>query len=185
MLAAKLISSSNTTFAIPRRNFANTTPFDMYRHDVSGTTTAGNYPTKTTASSGATSVYDSTFFFITDAFRIYKVLYNGDPTQTGAVNISGSDPTSEINTPFWHDANYYIKFMYKLNTSQIQNFLTTDFMPVTVNDNSVANRPIHVVMVTSGGSGYPITGGDSSGALDGSTFYTKFVVMEVQLQLLD
>ena len=34
MLAAKLISSSNTTFAIPRRNFANTTPFDMYRHDV-------------------------------------------------------------------------------------------------------------------------------------------------------
>ena len=101
MLAAKLISSSNTTFAIPRRNFANTTPFDMYRHDVSGTTTAGNYPTKTTASSGATSVYDSTFFFITDAFRVYKVLYNGDPTQTGAVNISGSDPTSEINTPFW------------------------------------------------------------------------------------
>ena len=173
MLAAKLISSSNTTFAIPRRNFANTTPFDMYRHDVSGTTTAGNYPTKTTASSGATSVYDSTFFFITDAFRVYKVLYNGDPTQTGAVNISGSDPTSEINTPFWHDANYYIKYMYKLNTSQIQNFLTTDFMPVTVNDNAVANRPIHVVMVTSGGSGYPITGGDSSGALDGSTFYTR------------
>ena len=46
-------------------------------------------------------------------------------------------------------------------------------MPVTVNDNAVANRPIHVVMVTSGGSGYPITGGDSSGALDGSTFYTR------------
>ena len=35
-----------------------------------------------------------------------------------------------------------------------------------------ANRPISVVMVTSGGSGYP-TGGDSTGSLDGSTFYTK------------
>ena len=63
--------------------------------------------------------------------------------------------------------------MYKLNTSQIQNFLTTDFQPIENNANSAANRPISVVMVTSGGSGYPTTGGDSSGALDGSTFYTK------------
>ena len=31
----------------------------MYRHDVSGTTTTGNYPAKTTSSSGATSVYDT------------------------------------------------------------------------------------------------------------------------------
>ena len=63
--------------------------------------------------------------------------------------------------------------MYKLNTSQIQNFLTTDFQPIENNANSAANRPISVVMVTSGGSGYPTTGGDSTGSLDGSTFYTK------------
>ena len=56
----------------------------MYRHDVSGTTTGGNYPSKTTASSGATNVYDSTFYFMTSAFRVYKVLYNGDQLQTGA-----------------------------------------------------------------------------------------------------
>ena len=37
----------------------------------------------------------------------------------------------------------------------------------------IANRPISVVMVTSGGSSYPTTGGDSTGSLDGSTFYTK------------
>ena len=63
--------------------------------------------------------------------------------------------------------------MYKLNTSQIQNFLTTDFQPIENNANSAANRPISVVMVTSGGSSYPTTGGDSTGSLDGSTFYTK------------
>ena len=173
MIAAKLIGTTGTTFAIPRRNYATTTAFDMYRHDVAGTTTSGQYPTKTTSSSGATSVYESTYYFITDAFRVYKVLYNGDPVQTGAVNISGAAPTSEQTGPFWHDANYYIKFMYKLTTSEIQNFLTTDFQPVTTNANSAANRPINVVMVTSGGSGYPTTGGDSSGSLDGSTFYTK------------
>ena len=66
------------------------------------------------------------------------------------------------NNPFWHDANYYIKFMYKMTTSEVQNFLTTDFMPVTNTANSNAVRPINVVMVTSGGSGYP-----------NGTFYTK------------
>ena len=173
MLAAKLIGTTNTSFAIPRRNYTTTTAFDMYRHDISGATTAGQYPTKTTTTSGATNLYDSTYYFITDANRVYKVLYNGDPLQTGASNISGSAPTLESTNPFWHDANYYLKYMYKLDTSQTQNFLTTDFMPVSINANSAANRPINVVMVTSGGSGYPTTGGDSTGSLDGSTFYTK------------
>ena len=173
MLAAKLIGTTNTTFAVPRRDYATTTAFDMYRHDISGTTTTGQYPTKTSSSSGATTLMTSTFYFITDARRVYKVLYNGDPLQTGAATISGSAPTSEQTGAFWHDANYYIKFMYKLNTSQIQNFLTTDFQPIENNANSAANRPISVVMVTSGGSSYPTTGGDSTGSLDGSTFYTK------------
>ena len=52
--------------------------------------------------------------------------------------------------------------MYKLTTSQIQNFLTTDFMPVVVNANAPAVRGILVVMVTSGGANYP-----------NGTFYTK------------
>ncbi len=162
MLAAKLIATSNTSFVIPRRDYSTSSAFDMYRHDVAGTTTTGNYPTKTTSSSGATTVYNSTYYFMTSAHRIYKILYNGDPLQTGAPNISGAEPTSEVNNPFWHDANYYIKFMYKMTTSEIQNFLTTDFMSVTNTANSNAVRPINVVMVTSGGSGYP-----------NGTFYTK------------
>jgi hypothetical protein len=162
MLAAKLIGSINTTFAIPRRNYSTSSAFDMYRHDVSGGTTTGNYPSKTTSSSGASSVYDSTFYFLTSTNRVYKVLYNGDQLQTGASNISGSEPTSEQTGPFWHDANYYLKYMYKLTTSEVQNFLTTDFMPVTITANSAANRPVSVVMVTSGGSSYP-----------NGTFYTK------------
>ena len=162
MLAAKKVESANISYVIPRRNFDTSLSYDMYRHDVSGTITSGNYPTKSTASSGATNVYDSTFYFITDAFRVYQVLYNGDQTQTGAPNITGANPTNEVTQPFWHDNNYYLKFMYKLTTSQIQNFLTTDFMPVVVNANAPANRGILVVMVTSGGANYP-----------NGTFYTK------------
>tara|TARA_Y100001972_G_scaffold85597_1_gene104736 strand:+ start:855 stop:2360 length:1506 start_codon:yes stop_codon:yes gene_type:complete len=162
MIAAKKVQSGNISFVVPRRDFSTSSAFDMYRHDVAGTTTSGNYPSKTTTSSGAINVFDSTFYFMTSAFRVYKVLYNGDQLQTGASNISGAEPTSEISAPFWHDNNYYIKFMYKLSTSQVQNFLTTDFMPVTVNSNEQVNRGVFVVMVTSGGSSYP-----------NGTFYTK------------
>ena len=160
MLAAKLISSKS--YVIPRRDFATTVAFDMYRHDVGGTST-GNYSnTKTTSSSGATNVFDSTMYFKTAEHKVYKVLYNGDQLQTGASNISGSEPTSVNAAPFWQDNNYYIKFMYSMSTSEIQNFLTTDFMPVKVNANADANRGVYVFMVTSGGSSYP-----------NGTFYTK------------
>ena len=160
MLAAKLISSKS--YVIPRRDFSTSVAFDMYRHDVGGVTT-GNYgTTKTTSSSGATNVFDSTMYFKTSEHKVYKVLYNGDQLQTGAGNISGSEPTSTNAAPFWQDNNYYIKFMYTMTTSEVQNFLTTDFMPVKVNANADAVRGVYVFMVTSGGSGYP-----------NGTFYTK------------
>ena len=160
MLAAKLISSK--AFVIPRRDFSTSSPFDMYRHDV-GAVSTGNYSnTKTTSSSGATNVFDSTFYFKTSDHKVYKVLYNGDQLQTGAGNISGGEPTSTNAAPFWQDNNYFLKYMYTMTTSEVQNFLTSDFMPVKINANADADRGVYVFMVTSGGSGYP-----------NGTYYTK------------
>ena len=160
MLAAKLISSKS--YVIPRRDFSTSSAFDMYRHDVGGVST-GNYSnTKTTSSSGATTLFDSTFYFKTSDHKVYKVLYNGDQLQTGASNISGSEPTATGNAPFWQDNNYYIKYMYTMTTTEVQNYLTTDFMTVKLNANADANRGVYVFMVTSGGSSYP-----------NGTYYTK------------
>ena len=159
MLAAKLISSKS--FVVPRRDWSATSAFDMYRHDIGGVST-GNYgTTKTTSSSGATNLFDSTFYFKTSTHNVYKVLYNADPLQTGASNIGGTEPTNTGNAPFFQ-GSYLLKYMYTMSTSDVVNYLTTDFMPVTVNANRDANRGVYVFMVTSGGSGYP----------DG-TFYTK------------
>lgn len=160
MLAAKLISSKS--YVIPRRDFSTSSAFDMYRHDVGGVST-GNYgTTKTTSSSGATNLFDSTYYFKTSDHKVYKILYNGDQLQTGASNISGSEPTATGNAPFWQDNNYYIKYMYTMTTTEVQNYLTTDFMTVKVNANADANRGVYVFMVTSGGSSYP-----------NGTYYTK------------
>tara|TARA_B100001093_G_scaffold325121_1_gene310243 strand:- start:7412 stop:8917 length:1506 start_codon:yes stop_codon:yes gene_type:complete len=184
MLAAKLISSKS--YVIPRRDFSTSSAFDMYRHDVGGVST-GNYgTTKTTSSSGATNVFDSTFFFKTAEHKVYKVLYNGDQLQTGASNISGSEPTSTNNAPFWQDNNYYIKYMYTMTTSEIQNFLTTDFMPVTVNANADANRGVYVFMVTSGGTYTGVPDGDYYTKLrgDGSGGIVKLKVTSGTIQEL-
>ena len=80
MLAAKNISSTDITYALPRRNWANGTVYDMYQH---------NYDANTTATSAATNLYDSTFYFMTSEHKVYKVLDNN----AGAA-YSGAEPSS-------------------------------------------------------------------------------------------
>ena len=53
-IAAKKIASSDVTRAVVRRNFANGTTFDMYRHDYSRSNTA--------SVSGSTNLYNSNFY---------------------------------------------------------------------------------------------------------------------------
>ena len=157
MLAAKLISSSNIAYVIPRRNWANTTTFDMYEHDIS---------VSNTATSGASNLFDSTFYFITSEYKVYKVLDNN-----GGTAYSGSEPTFD-NTGAVKQfvGGYYLQYMYTLTTAEIQNFLTNDFMPVrTTSGIAGSDGQIDVVRVTTG-SGYtdgtyyaPIDGDGSSG----------------------
>ncbi len=157
MLASKLISSKS--FVIPRRDWSATSTFDMYRHDVSSSATS---------SSGATNLYDSSFYFKTSTHNVYKVLFNGDNAQTGASAIGGTEPTGTGPAPFFHTGTgYFLKYMYTMSASDVQNFLTTDFMPVKVNANPADSnniRGVFVFLVTSGGSYANVPDG---------TYYTK------------
>ena len=157
MLAAKLISSSDVSFVIPRRNWANSTTYDMYEHDIS---------TSNTTTSGATNLYAGTYYFMTTDYRVYKVLDNN-----GGVAYSGAQPTSETSTPF-ELGGYLLQYMYKITTSEVSKFLTSDFIPVstdtTVSGNAVSGALDAVRTVA--GSGYtngtyysPIDGDGSNG----------------------
>lgn len=147
MIAAKRITSADVTFAIPRRNWANDTLYDMYEHDIrpaSGLDTVGN-----STSTGADSLWFSNYVFMTSEYKVYKVLDNN-----GGANYNGTEPTSESTEPFLSDGGYFLKYMYTLSVEQIDKFLTSDFIPVPSSGtaNPVDGR-IHVVRVT-GGSGY-------------------------------
>ena len=141
MIAAKKISTSDISYALPRRNWANATTYDMYEHNVSSTNTT---------TSGATSLYSSTFYFMTSDYRVYKVLDNNAGTA-----YSGAEPTSTSTAPFAL-GGYVLQYMYTITSSEVEKFLTTDFMPVSTDSTvstAATDGAIDSLVVTPG-SGY-------------------------------
>ena len=141
MIAAKKIPSTDVTYALPRRDWSNGTTYDMYDDDISSSNTA---------TSGATNLFDSSFYFITSDYRVYKVLDNN-----GGSAYSGSEPTSTSTSPFAL-GGYVLKYMYALTASEAAKYLTTDYMPVS-DDSTVTTAAtdgkIESLSVTAG-SGY-------------------------------
>ena len=141
MLAAKKINSTDVTYALPRRNWSNGTTYDMYKHNISSSNTS---------TSGASNLFDSTFYFMTSDYRVYKVLDNN-----GGTAYSGAEPTSESTDPF-ELGGYVLKYMYKITASEAAKYLTADYIPVS-DDSTVSaaatDGKIESIIVT-GGSGY-------------------------------
>ena len=168
-IALKNIASSDTTYALPRRNWTDGTTYDMYEANISS---------DNTTTSGATNLYDSTFFFKTVDNRVYKVLDNN-----GGTAYSGSEPTSESTSPF-ELGGYVLKYMYTITASNQTKFLTTDFMPVAT-DSSVSGAAtdgkIESLIITAGsgytaGTYYAAVYGDGSNAGTSSGAVVSIIV---------
>ena len=161
-MAAKKITSGDVSFCIPRINWTAGTVYDYYRHDygrrITGTTTTQ------TANSGATNLYDSTFYVLTSNNDVYKCLDNNGNSVVTAGNEPSGTGTSIITT----GDGYKWKYMYSLSASQASNFLSTDFMAVSTNStvsNAATNGSIDIVKVKTGGTGYTVSGGGISGTI--------------------
>ena len=140
-VALKNITSSDISYALPRRDWANSTTYDMYDDNISSSNAS---------TSGATSLYQSTFFFRTSDNRVYKVLDNN-----GGTAYSGSEPTSESTSAFAL-GGYVLKYMYTISASEQTKFLTVDFMPVSTDSTvsaAAVDGAIESLQIT-GGSGY-------------------------------
>ena len=140
-IAAKKIASTNITFAIPRRDHSTSTIYDKYEHNISSSNTTN---------SGATNLFDSTFYFRTSANRVYKVLDNGSNGTMSA------EPTAEDAGIITQDS-YKLLYMYTITAAEQQAFLTTDFMPVST-DSTVSARATDgkiedTVIIVAGGTG--------------------------------
>ena len=162
MIGAKKLTVSDVHRVIPRRNWSNSTVFDMYRHDISSSNTS---------TSGASNLYDSSFYFMTTEFNVYKVLDNN-----GGAAYSGAEPTSTAAAPF-PLGGYLLQYMYTITSSDAQKFVTTDFIPVQTDSTvsaAATDGAIDNIVITAGGSSYSSTPtvtitGDGSGATASAT----------------
>ena len=166
LLAAKRITTSDVSFAIPRRNWTTGTIYDYYRHDYGNRVTGGT--TTQTANSGATNLFDATFYVLNSANNVYKVLDNNGNAQ------STVEPTGTSTSILTTGDGYKWKFMYSLSASQQVNFLSTDFMAVATDStvsSAAGDGAINIIKIKTAGSsgadgthtGVPIRGDGSSG----------------------
>src|SRR5210317_1188318 len=161
LLAAKKITGSNVSFVVPRRNWTSGTVYDIYRHDYEEYVT-GNTSTRVTSNSGATTLFDSTFYVVTDEYNVYKCLDNDNNTPS-TEKPSGTS-TSVITT----SDDYKWKYMYTLSASEQANFLSTDFMGVSTNSTVSAaaiDGALDIIKIKAGGSGYTVSGGATTGTI--------------------
>jgi hypothetical protein len=148
LLAAKKIASSDVSYVIPRRNWTTSTIYDYYRQDygnrITGTTTTQS------SYSGATSLYDATFYVMSSAYNVYKCLDNNSNA------ASTTEPTGTSTSVLTTADGYKWKYMYTLSATQQTNFLSTDFMAVSTNATvsaAAVDGAVRIVKIKSTGSG--------------------------------
>ena len=149
LLAAKRITSSDVSVVIPRRNWTTGTVYDYYRHDY-GHYVTGSTSSVVTADSGATALYDATFYVLNSNNNVYKCLDNNSGANS-TVEPTGTS-TSVLSTA----DGYKWKYMYSLSAAQQTNFLSTDFMAVATNSTVAAantDGAIDIVKIKTAGSG--------------------------------
>ncbi len=115
MVALKKVSSTDVSHAIIRRDWTGNTVYDEYRH---------NYTSSNTASSGASTLWASTFYVVTSDYNVYKVISNNGGAQSTVMPTGTS--TSILTTA----DGYKWKYMYSISASDVIKFVTSDFIPV-------------------------------------------------------
>ena len=148
MLAAKKVTSSDVSIVIPRRNWATGTVYDYYRHDYGNRVTGGT--STQTANSGATSLFDATFYVMSSTFNVYKCLDNNSGAN------STVEPTGTSSSILTTGDGYKWKYMYTLSATQQSNFLSTDFMAVATNStvsSAAVDGAVNIVKIKTAGSG--------------------------------
>ena len=149
VIAAKRITSSDVSRAIPRRNWTTGTTYDIYRHDY-GQYVKGSSSSTISANSGATSLADATFYVLSSDNNVYKCLGNNGNS------ASTVEPTGTSTSILTTGDSYKWKYMYTLTASEQTNFLSTDFMHVSTDStvsSAAVDGAIDTVLIKTAGSG--------------------------------
>ena len=150
-MAAAKIYGSNIRLCINRNNWSSGSRYDMYRHNVNAAspTENNNY-----------DLSDSNFIvYVTSTGCVYKCLFNGRSAITTTGTVSTVQPTTTGTAPQQTADGYIWKYLYTI-TSADADFITANYIPVTLASTSVSNiNGIDVITVEGAGAGYTGTPG--------------------------
>jgi hypothetical protein len=144
MITAKSLGPNDVTHVVPRRDWITGTIYDMYHHAV----TSSN-----PSSSSATSLWESRFYVMNSDYNVYMCLSNN-----GGI-ASVDSPTGVSTATIQTSDGYRWKYLYNISTSNVQKYLSIDFMPV-YSDVTVTAAclgylgSVEFVKLISSGSGY-------------------------------
>ena len=152
MQAAKIISSTDIQYAIPRHTWTSGTAYDYYRGDYGAQWSSTASDIVKTVNAG-TNLWASTtlFYVISSLNNVYKCMWNNG----GAA--STVEPTGTSNSELTTADSYVWKYMYTLTTAQVSDFLTADFMPVATDSTvsaAAVDGAIRHYKIERAGSGY-------------------------------
>lgn len=128
MLSLKRCTAGDVTQCVIRRDWVSGQYYDMYRQDYSANQGANGVDIDTGIAVTRNSLYDSSFFVVTDEYNVYKCLYNKNASnQTVPSTVK---PTGKSTSPVILGDGYVWKYMYTIAPADVIKFISTDFMPV-------------------------------------------------------
>lgn len=127
MLALKRCQSNDVTLAVVRRNWTTGKYYDIYRHNYDGSSGQGVQIDSGSLVSRA-SLFDASFFVITDEYNVYKCLDNRN--SLNEIVPSTVKPTGRTTSPITTADGYTWKYMYTVSPADVIKFASTDFIPV-------------------------------------------------------
>jgi hypothetical protein len=136
-LFAKRLTNADASFVVRRIDWEQNTIYDQYDDD--------NFS------------YNDDFYVMNTNYKVFKCLDNN----SGAASTQQPDITlssTSLEEPYVETSDgYKWKYLYTLNSSQRQKYLTQDWMPVSTNkfvSAASVNGSIDVVRVTNSGNNY-------------------------------
>ena len=112
MIAAKKITSSDVSHAIPRKNWTNNTNYFAYTDNTN-------------------TLHSQDFYVMTGDYNVYKCLSNSDSNSGGtAASTSTTKPTGTGTSIISTADGYKWKFMYQISASDALKFVTPNYIPV-------------------------------------------------------
>ena len=124
MIAAKKITSSDVSHAIPRKNWTNNTNYFAFTDNTS-------------------TLHSQDFYVMTGDYNVYKCLSNSDTNSSGSVASTSTTKPTGTGTAIISTADgYKWKFMYQIAASDALKFVTPNYIPVDVvrrSNNFLAN----------------------------------------------